>query len=338
MGPAEGAEQFFYLYDTLHSKLGIKLSFTHFERAVLHTLNVAPTQLHPNSWAFVRAFKLLCEDLGRATSLGLFFWFFSLRKTDRVGWTSLSNRARHKLLRLFLESYKTFKDYFFRVASSNPSSNLLVARERLTVLPTSLDPIAGRVHHGRPKELGELGAFPYHRAGGDARYSTKALKDLRKRKEQASQTAGVEAEAAPLSTARPVDPPQASQEGTSRTPSVFILERATPSSPFHIQQEVLEELADRPSKRSHLEELVQTDHEDPFAGRKESTPRTFDPRTLLINCSTFTLAADQALASSSLGQEVGRLGLQYAAHGFALARAAEKEFGFLESERLVWAD
>ncbi|RDX92421.1 hypothetical protein CR513_25438, partial [Mucuna pruriens] len=80
----EGAEPFFYLYDTLHSKLGIKLPFTHFERAILHALNVAPTQLHPNSWAFVQAFELLCEDLGKAPSLGVFFWFFSPRKTNQV--------------------------------------------------------------------------------------------------------------------------------------------------------------------------------------------------------------------------------------------------------------
>ncbi|RDX83019.1 hypothetical protein CR513_36118, partial [Mucuna pruriens] len=106
-------------------KLGIKLPFTHFERAVLHALNVAPTQLHPNSWAFVRAFELLCEDLGKAPTLGVFFWFFSPRKTDRVGWTSLSNKAKRKLLRSFLECYKTFKDRFFRVTPSDTKFELL---------------------------------------------------------------------------------------------------------------------------------------------------------------------------------------------------------------------
>ncbi|RDX64848.1 hypothetical protein CR513_56545, partial [Mucuna pruriens] len=85
MSFAEVSKPFFYLYDTLHSKLGIQLPFTHFERSVLQALNVAPTQLHPNSWAFVRAFELLCEDLGKAPTLGVFFWFFTPRKMDRVG-------------------------------------------------------------------------------------------------------------------------------------------------------------------------------------------------------------------------------------------------------------
>ncbi|RDX97284.1 hypothetical protein CR513_19970, partial [Mucuna pruriens] len=78
---------------SIPSKLGVKLSFTAFERSVLRALNVAPTQLHPNSWAF-------------APSLGVFFWFFSLRKVVKVGWKSLSSHPRRKLLKPFLESFK----------------------------------------------------------------------------------------------------------------------------------------------------------------------------------------------------------------------------------------
>ncbi|RDY07356.1 hypothetical protein CR513_08547, partial [Mucuna pruriens] len=62
----------------------MKLPFTHFERSVLHALNVVPTQLHPNGWAFVRAFELLCEDMGRVLSLGVFFWFFLVRRTEKT--------------------------------------------------------------------------------------------------------------------------------------------------------------------------------------------------------------------------------------------------------------
>ncbi|RDY01909.1 hypothetical protein CR513_14692, partial [Mucuna pruriens] len=46
---AESEESFFYFYETLFSKLGIKLPFTDFERAVLQALNIAPTQFHPNN-------------------------------------------------------------------------------------------------------------------------------------------------------------------------------------------------------------------------------------------------------------------------------------------------
>ncbi|RDX78900.1 hypothetical protein CR513_40750, partial [Mucuna pruriens] len=116
----------FYPYDTLPLKLGVKLPFTHFERSVLRVLNVALTQLHPNSWTFVRSFKLLCEDVGRAPSLGVFFWFFTLRKANRVGWISLSGRLKRKLFKPFLESYKVFKSRFFKVTRGDAGPNLLM--------------------------------------------------------------------------------------------------------------------------------------------------------------------------------------------------------------------
>ncbi|RDX70749.1 hypothetical protein CR513_49988, partial [Mucuna pruriens] len=54
-----------YLYDTLPMKLGVQLPFIDFQYSILWILNVAPTQLHPNSWVFVQAFEILCEGLGK---------------------------------------------------------------------------------------------------------------------------------------------------------------------------------------------------------------------------------------------------------------------------------
>jgi len=49
----EGAtEEFFYVYICHFSQLYIRLSFDNFTMGVLRLLNVAPTQLHPNSWAY----------------------------------------------------------------------------------------------------------------------------------------------------------------------------------------------------------------------------------------------------------------------------------------------
>ncbi|RDX96583.1 hypothetical protein CR513_20720, partial [Mucuna pruriens] len=224
MSSAEASRPFFYLYDTLHSRLGIKLPFTHFERSVLRALNVAPTQLHPNSWAFVRAFELLCEDLGKAPSLGVFFWFFAPRKTDRVGWTSLRNRPKRSLLRPFSESYKGFKDRFFRVAPQNPNSRLLVDREgrqhfplQWTRRPTVSISVAvknledwERAFNAELKDL-----LVYHSSDiiKEEGYSTKDLAALWRRKKRPTPPPApteVEAEAAPLSAAGPADKAQVS--------------------------------------------------------------------------------------------------------------------------------
>ncbi|RDX88252.1 hypothetical protein CR513_30174, partial [Mucuna pruriens] len=252
-----------------------------------------------------------------------------------MGWTSLSNRARRKLLKPFFGSYKTFKNRFFR--TRQPAVSITVNRKDLEAWERAF--------------ITELEGLPILLSAEIIKgtgYSTPALKKLRKIKEQqASHSVSLEAEAAPLSAARPADPPQVSQEGTSHTPSIIILDRVTPLSPFQAQnQGTPKESTEQPSKRLHLQEPAPIDLENQVVGHEESTLQNSDPKNLLINFDTFTQAADQALASSSLGQEVGRLGLvgtynalqQYVAHGFALARAVEKEFRFLESERQTWVD
>ncbi|PNX80047.1 hypothetical protein L195_g036042 [Trifolium pratense] len=48
---------YFYMYTSVIQLLNIWLPFTPFEVSMLRTLNVAPSQLHPNSWAFIKAFE-----------------------------------------------------------------------------------------------------------------------------------------------------------------------------------------------------------------------------------------------------------------------------------------
>ncbi|RDX93636.1 hypothetical protein CR513_24076, partial [Mucuna pruriens] len=61
-----------------------------------------PYPVAPKQLAFVRAFELLCEVMGKEPSLSVFFWYFSLHQVDKVGWTSLSRQPRRKLMKPFL--------------------------------------------------------------------------------------------------------------------------------------------------------------------------------------------------------------------------------------------
>jgi len=51
---SNGGKPFFFLYQTVFKRTGLRLPFSSFKRELLTEINVAPAQLHPNSWAFIR--------------------------------------------------------------------------------------------------------------------------------------------------------------------------------------------------------------------------------------------------------------------------------------------
>lgn len=63
IGQEEASEKIFYMYMCHFSQLYVRLSFDDFTMEVLRLLNVALTQLHPNSWAYLQAFRVLCKSL-----------------------------------------------------------------------------------------------------------------------------------------------------------------------------------------------------------------------------------------------------------------------------------
>jgi len=56
-GREDHDHDFFYIYRCLFTDSHVRLPFDEFTMGVLRILNVAPTQLHPNSWASLQAFR-----------------------------------------------------------------------------------------------------------------------------------------------------------------------------------------------------------------------------------------------------------------------------------------
>ena len=106
---------FFFMYQIVLKRVGVCLPFTPFERELLTEINTTPAQLHPNSWAFVRAFQILCGHLGIPPSVDVFLYFFEVKKQGKSLWVSFSRVAGRILLSLFQNSYKGWKGKFFRV-------------------------------------------------------------------------------------------------------------------------------------------------------------------------------------------------------------------------------
>ncbi|RDY08054.1 hypothetical protein CR513_07768, partial [Mucuna pruriens] len=356
--PADG-KPCFYLYDTLHSKLGIKLPFSHFERAVLQVLNIAPTQLHPNGWAYVRAFELLCEDLGRAPTLGVFFWFYTVKKAEKVGWASLCSRLKRKLFQPFLASYKKFKTQFFKVTPGNVGPNLLVDRAGRLFFPLSwtrqpaisitvdLEDLEGW-ERKFAKELSKLPLLPSEKIIRGVDYSSHALRELERKAaqmaEEEEQPTATTTE--PIAAAEP-SPQQATTGEASDSASLVVLNDPAPSptvekadvgSPQRSeerpskrpQERPSKRPQERPSKRSHTEKFITKDVEVKKGAR---TYHDFQWDTLLAGhpasssvrepLSLLGQAVDKGLASSE-GNKLKQLGKEFGSLEFQSRSSEER--------------
>jgi len=123
----------------------MRLPFSRFERELLTEINIAPTQLHPNGWAFIRAFGVLCRFFRCTPSVDVFLHFFEEKKQGKSLWMSLSNILGRVLLSLFQQSFKGWKGKFFKVCCSEydpfalDGFPLYWVKEVKTVKPKSLD-------------------------------------------------------------------------------------------------------------------------------------------------------------------------------------------------------
>ncbi|RDX67448.1 hypothetical protein CR513_53679, partial [Mucuna pruriens] len=91
---------------------------------VLRILGLAPTQLHPNGWAAIQAFRVACKALSIIPSAPLFLCFYSSRLTKEVGWVSLTPIAstpKGGLFAPYTDSYKGFKNRFLKIVSIGSS-------------------------------------------------------------------------------------------------------------------------------------------------------------------------------------------------------------------------
>ncbi|QHN97907.1 uncharacterized protein DS421_18g631410 [Arachis hypogaea] len=113
-----GDWEYFYMYTPCMVEIGVKFSFSSFECDVLTQLNCAPSQLHPNSWALLRAFQCLMDYLSFSCSLSLFFSLFQAKGVRKGLWVCLSSFPGRSLFLLYKSSFKNFKSLFVKVRSS----------------------------------------------------------------------------------------------------------------------------------------------------------------------------------------------------------------------------
>ncbi|KOM37445.1 hypothetical protein LR48_Vigan03g082700 [Vigna angularis] len=83
--------------------------------AVLREANIAPAQLHPNSWAAMQAFLAMCPAVGATPTIPVFFHYFEVRQPPKGGWVSLTSVRDRTLFRPYSDSFKNFKHHYFKI-------------------------------------------------------------------------------------------------------------------------------------------------------------------------------------------------------------------------------
>jgi hypothetical protein len=107
---------FFYMYASLIHQFNLFFPLTEFEGSMLRVLNVALVQLHPNSWAFIKAFELVCLGLEiDSPSVVVFFSFYQIKNLVPNAPVSLCSQLNRGLFSLYSSHLKNYKDTFLRI-------------------------------------------------------------------------------------------------------------------------------------------------------------------------------------------------------------------------------
>ena len=109
-------DESFFMYMDVLEEFGVKIPLTPFEMDVLNFLNVAPSQIRPNSWAFVRGFEILCKSLNLEPSVGVSFHFYGTKDVNKGTWISIYAHAGKRLFPPYASNFKKeWLDSFVRI-------------------------------------------------------------------------------------------------------------------------------------------------------------------------------------------------------------------------------
>ncbi|RHN41217.1 hypothetical protein MtrunA17_Chr8g0363711 [Medicago truncatula] len=83
---SEYGNHIFPMYEVVFKDMGFQLPFSEFQREVLRWTKLSPSQIHPNSYAFMRAFELMCNYLCLPASKNVFFLLLRFRLSHNCCW------------------------------------------------------------------------------------------------------------------------------------------------------------------------------------------------------------------------------------------------------------
>jgi hypothetical protein len=126
---------YFLMYGVVVQTFNLWFPFTQFEVSLLQTLNVAPVQLHPNSWGFAKAYEIICLALGLTPSIGVFFSFYHLKSFVPGRLVSLCALPNRTLFALYANNFKNYQNSFYRIRGGPNCSDVMYDSDGSPLFP-----------------------------------------------------------------------------------------------------------------------------------------------------------------------------------------------------------
>lgn len=108
---SEYENHIFPMYEVVFKDMGFQLPFSDFQRELLRWTKLSPSQIHPNSYAFMRAFEFVCQYLKIPLFKNVFFTIFTVQRG--ANWVSFGQTQ--KMFDIFAGKVWSFKEHFFLV-------------------------------------------------------------------------------------------------------------------------------------------------------------------------------------------------------------------------------
>jgi hypothetical protein len=125
----------FLMYGVVVQTFNLWFPFTQFEVSFLRTLNIAPVQLHPNSWGFVKGYQIVCLALGLPPSIGVFFSFYHLKSFSANRLVSLCALPNRTLFALYANNFKGYQDSFYKVRGGPQRQDVMYDDDNSPLFP-----------------------------------------------------------------------------------------------------------------------------------------------------------------------------------------------------------
>lgn len=119
--------------------LWVFIPFTHFESEVITTINVAHSPITLNSWAFIRAFKIICRCLEVNPTIKILFYFYGTKLGPKSGWVTICIMSIRILFIPHNNHYKDMKYRFVRVRGRKGVSIVTKEEDSAYIFPLILE-------------------------------------------------------------------------------------------------------------------------------------------------------------------------------------------------------